>query len=96
VQARWLDTWAYGVALYCAHFATLYLRSEGNCSSTCGQAAAAGLKQGITVGVSAGGVSQTLQPTPGLDDWSAWNMTVYGTQLATFAKSVGAGSLWVY
>ena len=96
VQARWMDTWAFAVSLFTAHFLSLYLRSEGNCSTQCGQAAAAGLKQGITVSVSGGGVSQSTQPTPGLDDWSAWNLTSYGVQLATFAKAIGSGILWCW
>lgn len=94
VQARWFDTWAFAIALYVAHFLTLYLRSEGNCSTTCGQAAVAGLKQGITVGMSAGGVSQNLQPTPGMDDWGAFNQTQYGVQLVTFGQSIGSGPLF--
>lgn len=96
VQARWCDTWAIGIALYVAHFCTIYLRSEGNCSSTCGQAATAGLKQGITVGISAGGVSQTLERTPGLDDWGAFNETQYGVQLCTFGAAVGAGPCLIW
>ena len=96
VQARWLDTWVYGMALYTAHFLSLYLRSEGNCSSTCGQAATAGLKSGITIGISAGGVSQTLKPVPGIDDWGMWGQSSYGSQLVQFAKSIGAGPVLLY
>ena len=96
VQARWQDTWPYAMALYCAHFLSLYLRSEGNCSSSCGQAAVAGLKSGITVGMSAGGVSQTLKAVPGIDAWGHWAESSYGSMLVGFAASIGAGPMWVY
>lgn len=96
VQARWQSTWMFAMALYAAHFCTLYLRSEGNSSTTAGAAAVAGLKQGITVASSAGGVSQTLDRTPGLDDWGSWNETSYGVQLAQFAKSIGMGPSLVW
>jgi hypothetical protein len=96
VQARWCDTWALGIALYVAHFCTIYLRSEGNCSSTRGQAATAGLKSGITVGLTAGGVSQTLKAVPGIDDWAEWAETIYGARLVTFAQSIGAGPVLIY
>jgi hypothetical protein len=96
VQARWCDTWWIAISWFCDHYLTLYARSNGNCSSGCGQSAAAGLKQGITVAVSAGGVSQSLQPVPGLEDWSAWNQSQSGVLLATIAKSMGAGCLWLY
>ena len=95
-QGRWLDSWFVGMNLFVAHFCTLYLRSEGNCNLTAGAAAMAGLKQGITVSASAGGVSQNLERTPGLDSYAAWNETAYGAQLATTAKLVGMGPLWCY
>ena len=96
VYNRWLDTWMLAIALFTAHFVDLYLRSQGNCSSTCAQAATAGLKSGITIGVSAGGVSQTLKPVPGIDEWGQWAQTAAGVQLVQFARAMGAGSLWLY
>ena len=91
VQMRWQGTWSFAMALYIAHFATLYLRSDGDPASTPGMKAAAGLSAGITVSKSAGGVSQSLQVPGGLEDWGAWNTTGYGQQLATFARIMGSG-----
>jgi hypothetical protein len=91
VQARWQSDWPIAIALYTAHYLTLYLRSEGDWMSDCGAAALAGLKQGIQTSASAGGVSQSIQPVPGLDDWGAWTETNYGTQLATRARVIGMG-----
>jgi len=96
VQARWLDTWAIGIAYFVAHFATLYLRSEGNCSTPCGQAATAGLTSGIIISASAGGVSKGMKAVPGIDDWGAFGQTSYGATLIQWAKAIGAGCLWVY
>jgi hypothetical protein len=93
IQARWLDSWAVAMSLYCAHFLTLYLRSDGNPHSTPGQAAAAGLAQGMLVSKGAGAVNVGLQPVPGLDDWAQWNSTSYGATFATMAKCAGAGAL---
>jgi hypothetical protein len=96
VQARWRDAWPIAMGLFVAHFATLWLRSDGDSYSTPGQAAAAGLKQGITVSAAAGGVSQGTQPVTGLDTWAAWNQTQYGVQFASFAKVIGAGPMLVW
>ncbi len=95
VQARWLDLWTIGMGLYVAHFCTLYLRASGNPQAPPGVAALAGLKQGIIVSSSAGGVSQSLQPSQGLEAWGAWAQTQWGVQLATFAKVVGMGPMYV-
>jgi hypothetical protein len=96
VQARWRATWPIAMGLFVAHFATLWLRSDGDSYSTPGQAATAGLKQGITVSAAAGGVSQGTQPVTGLDTWAAWNQTQYGVQFASFAKVAGAGPMLVW
>lgn len=96
VQARWLDSWPLGMAWYIDHYATLMMQSGGELGSTCGAAAAASLKQGILVGASAGGVSESLQPVPGLENFGAWNMTSSGVLLATQAKAIGAGLSLVY
>ncbi len=96
VQARWLDTWPVAMGLYVSHFLTLWMKSDGDVYSTPGQAAAAGLARGIAVSNSAGSVSVGYQVTPGLEAWGSWNETQYGKQLATFAKCVGAGPIWIY
>jgi hypothetical protein len=95
-QARWLDAWQIAMGWFVAHFATLYLRCQGDACSTPGQVAAAGLNVGITVSKSAGPVSQGLQLVGGLDGWASWNQTQYGVQFATMAKVVGSGPVYVY
>ena len=59
VQARWgAETWPIAMAMFVAHYLTLYLRSDGDAQYTSpGRVAAAGLARGILVSKSAGGVS---------------------------------------
>lgn len=96
VQARWLDSWIVAMGWFVAHFATLYVKSDGNPFSSPGQVAAAGLASGIQVSKSVGDVSVAYQPVQGLSEWGAWNLTSYGQQLATMAKIIGMGPLFLY
>jgi Protein of unknown function (DUF4054) len=95
-QCRWGANWPIAMAWFVAHYATLYLRSEGNFGSTAGQVASSGLTRGIMVSKSAGGVSATIEVPKGLDDWGAWTETEYGTQLVTMAKVVGMGMIYAW
>jgi hypothetical protein len=96
IQARWQGTWSFAMALFVAHFVTLWLQSELNFCGNPGQIAAAGLQRGITTAKSIGQVSQTIQPVTGLDEWAAWTLTTYGVQLATFFKGIGAGPMFLW
>ena len=96
VQARWQDMWTIGIGLYVAHFATLYLQSDGNIYTTAGQAATAGIARGITVSKTAGPVSQGIQALDIFGDWGSFALTSYGQQLATFSMAVGAGPVLLY
>lgn len=96
-QARWLEQWPMAMSLYVAHFATLYLRSEGNPGNTPGQIALSGLDRGIMIQKSAGDVSATMKPMfEGMEDWGAWTLTTYGSQLVTMARIVGMGPMYIY
>jgi hypothetical protein len=95
-SARWCEMWPVAMALFVAHFTTLYLRSEGNVGSTAGQIAASGLTRGIMVTKSAGNVAATIEIPRGLDEWAAYTSTEYGVQLATFAKGIGALGMYIW
>lgn len=96
-QARWLDYWQMAMGLFVAHFATLWLRSEGNPGSTAGQIARSGLEAGIVISNSAGDVSKSIKTVnEDLAGFGAWTETTYGTQLATFAKIIGMGGMYIY
>ena len=96
VQARWNEMWAFAMALFVAHFLTLYAQADGNPNSTVGQAAAQGASTGVTVAKSVGDVSVSYQPFEALSNWAAWNMTSYGQQLATQARVIGSGPMMVW
>ncbi len=96
VQARWLDTWTFAMALFVAHFASLYAKSDGTPNSTIGQIAAQGLSNGVQVAKGVGDVSVSYQPVEGIESWGAFNLTSYGQQLATMAKVIGAGPLFLW
>ena len=96
MQERWCEAWQLGMALFIAHFLTLWMKSEGGTYVNAGQAAAAGLAQGIMVSKSAGPVSVGYQTIQGLESWAAWNLTTYGQSFATLAKCVGMGPILVY
>jgi Protein of unknown function (DUF4054) len=55
------------------------------------QIAAQALAGGIQTSKSVGDVSVSYQPLASLEDWGQWNLTLYGQQLATMAKTVGSG-----
>jgi hypothetical protein len=95
MSSRWREMWSIAMGLYIAHFVDLWLQSEGNPATTAGQAAAQGIGRGITISKSVGDVSVSYQPLTALENWAAWNLTIYGQQLATFARVVGAGAVYI-
>lgn len=95
MQARWCEMWQLAMALYVAHYATLWMQSESGPNSTAAQVATSGLQQGIIVSQSAGDVSATTQPVAGFDDWGSFNLTQCGVQLATLAKSMACGGIFI-
>jgi hypothetical protein len=96
VQNRWQEQWPIAMAWFVAHYLTLYARAAGNPNSTLGQLAASGLAFGIQVSKAVGDVSTSYQAVQGIENFAAWNLTVWGQLLATQAKVVGAGPLFLY
>lgn len=94
---RWQDNWLLTMHWFVAHFCTLYLLSEGNPTSTPGQIAITGLTRGIAVSKSAGDVSVNYETVAkDLEGYASWNRTEYGQQLASFAKFVGMGPMYIW
>lgn len=60
------------------------------------QIAAQGLAGGIQTSKSVGDVSVGYQALTALEDWGAWNLTVYGQLLATEARVVGSGPMVIW
>lgn len=96
IQARWLDYWTFAMGLFIAHYASLYAKSDGNPNSNVTQVAAQGLSTGIMIAKTVGDVSASFSPVGGIEEWGAWNLTIYGQQLATIAKIIGMGPMMAY
>lgn len=98
VQQRWLDTWCYGMALFIAHFATLWLRQQTSLVNppTAAQIAAQGLALGIQTAKAVHDVSVSYQIIGGWEDWGAFGLTTYGMELIFWANSFGAGPMLIW
>ncbi len=96
VQARWQDSWIIAIGWFVSHFLTLYALADGNPTSTIGEIAAQGISTGIAVGKSAGDLSINYQAVQGIEDWGAWNLTIYGQMLATQARVIGTGPMLLW
>jgi hypothetical protein len=94
-QARWCDGWLNGMALFIAHYLTLWLRAS-NGVTTGAQAASRGLALGILTSKSADGVSAGYTALTGNEEWGAWNLTLFGQLFATQAKVVGTGPMLLH
>lgn len=96
VQARWLEQWTVAMCYFVAHFLTLYAYTDGNPLAPINQIASQGLAIGIAVNKSVGDVSVGYQLITGWEDWGAWNLSVYGQMLSTWAAVIGAGPVLLY
>ena len=93
-QVRWCEMWYLAMDLYIAHYCTLFLQAYAQGpGSTASQVAAAGFAIGIKISKSAGDVSVGISVLQGLEDWGSYQLTIYGQQFATFAKSIGSGGM---
>jgi hypothetical protein len=95
-QARWCEMWTLAMALFIAHYATLWMQGEASSpNTTAAQAAASGLAIGIKTSKAVQDVSVGMQALD-LDGWGSFQLTIYGQQLATWANAVGSGMMLIY
>lgn len=92
---RYFATWPFMMALFVAHYATLYMRSESGPNATASEVAASGLAKGITISRHAGDVGATQQLLGSYEQWGAWTETQYGEQFITIARATNCGPIWV-
>lgn len=95
---KWRESWRMGVALYVAHWATLYLRGYVPGCEDGQQAAALGTPTGAVKSVTLGDAAITYDTQPltqGTQQWGDLNATTYGQLLAGRARLVGAGGSYV-
>jgi hypothetical protein len=80
-----------GDALYATWFTTSTTSTVA--SPTASQVAAQGLATGILTSKSVGDVSAGYTALESLKEFGAWQLTRYGQQLITIAKTIGAGPM---
>jgi hypothetical protein len=97
-QDRWGASWEYGMGLFVAHFATLYLQAFNPNAATGADTAQAAAPTGLLTAMRGPESSVTFEQTAilaGTKSWGAWNLTAYGQQFATLARVLGTGGAWV-
>lgn len=93
---RYKEQWPVAMAFYIAHYLTLFMRSESGPQGSAMQIVQAGLQIGMLTSKSVGDVSAGLSLLAGfLQNWGAWNLTLYGVQFATIAAAVGSGPIYI-
>ena len=98
LPSRWGSMWRYAAGLYLAHFAAMYLKTYAPESSGAAQAAAKAQPAGVIKSATMGDTSVSYDNsavTIGTEKWGSWNATQYGQQLATLARLVGIGGMYV-
>jgi hypothetical protein len=97
-SARWHTKRKLAICLYVAHFSTLYLKTLVDPTASPTSIARKGDGNGNVSSKSVGGVSVSYGSAEGASDltgYGSWKDTVYGQQLASMARLVGAGMMVV-
>lgn len=98
LPSRWGSMWRYAAGLYLAHFTAMYLKTYAPESNGAAQAAARAQPAGVIKSATMGNTSVSYDNsavTIGTEKWGSWNATQYGQQLATLARLVGMGGMYV-
>lgn len=100
LQARWHDSWRYGMGLFIAHFATLYLQTMGGTESpNASQVISAAQARGLQTSKSVGDVSVSYDFSSiakDLEGWASFTTTQFGQQYATLASMMGKAGMYVW
>lgn len=96
-QGRYQEMWLAVMGMFIAHYLTLWLETQAvTPNSNAIQVATSGLAMGIKTSKAAGNVSAGLQPLIDLEGWGAFQLTSYGQQFATIAKTIGSLPMLLY
>lgn len=97
VQNRYMEMWSAVMAMFIAHYCTLWLQSQATTpNANAVQVATSGLALGIKTAKAAGNVSAGLTPLNDLEGWGTFQLTIYGQQFATIAKVIGSMPMLLY
>ena len=97
IPSRWGSDWRLAVGLYTAHLVALRMQTYAD-GSTPGAAASNSANVGTVKSASMGDTSIGYDNTAtnaGTEKWGAWNLTKYGSQLATMARMLGIAGTYV-
>lgn len=97
-KERWHDSWSFGMALFIAHFLTLYVKTCGTTDNPLTNLASGNVR-GIQTSKSVDGVSISYDVSSvltELDGWGSYKLTEYGIQLLTMARLLGKGNMYVW
>ena len=96
IPSRWGPDWRMAAGLFTAHLAALRLQTYADGST---QAATAGnsANTGTVKTASLGDTSLSYDnaaTNAGTEKWGSWNLTRYGSQLATMARMIGIAGMY--
>ena len=97
IPSRWGNDWRLAVGLYTAHLVALRMQTYAD-GSTPGAAASNSANVGTVKSASMGDTSisyDNAATNAGTEKWGAWNLTKYGSQLATMARMLGIAGTYV-
>lgn len=98
LPSRWGVQWRYAAGLFVAHWSALYLRTYSDGSPNA-QSVASGASQMGNVSMASMGDTTVKYDNGSIDagteKWGTWNATQYGAQLATMARMIGIGGMYV-
>ena len=98
IPSRWGDDWRYAAGLFVAHRASLYLKTYQDGSNSAAEVASKSGQSGNVASATMGDTSISYDNTAinsGSEKWGTWNATQYGAQLATMARMIGIGGMYV-
>ena len=96
IPSRWGQDWRTAVGLFTAHLAALRLQTYADGSTpaaTTGNSANVGTVKTATLGDTSLSYDNAAT-NAGTEKWGAWNLTRYGSQLATMARMIGIAGMY--
>lgn len=99
LKDRWHESWQFGMALFIAHFSTLYLQAQTGDNPTAAQVVAAAQARGLQTSKSVGDVSVSYDFSHIVNDlsgWAYWKSTSYGVQFATMARMFAKAGSYIW
>lgn len=94
--SKWGEDWRLAAGLFVAHLAAMRMQTYSD-GSTPAATAANSANVGTLKSATMGDTSLTYDNTAinsGTEKWGAWNLTRYGSQLATMARMIGIAGMY--